>query len=73
MNEHSGGYIPLVFPNHCHSQAPLKSGWIIRPAFHTKRIMDKLKPYLITALIAILAVGLFSRFAPMKLKMFVNG
>ena len=35
--------------------------------------MDKLKPYLITALIAILAVGLFSRFAPMKLKMFVNG
>ena len=35
--------------------------------------MDKLKPYLITALIAIIAVGLFTRFAPAKLKSIVNG
>ena len=35
--------------------------------------MDKLKPYLITAIIAIIAVGLFSRFAPAGVKKLVNG
>lgn len=39
----------------------------------TKVMFDKIKPMLITALIAIVAVGVFSRFAPASLKKIVNG
>lgn len=35
--------------------------------------MSKLKPILITAVIAILAVALFNRFAPAQVKSAVNG
>ena len=36
-------------------------------------MLQKLKPFLITAIVAIVAVGLFSRFAPASLKKIVNG
>lgn len=38
-----------------------------------KNMFDKIKPILITAVIAIVAVGLFSRFAPTSVKKLVNG
>jgi uncharacterized membrane protein YqhA len=35
--------------------------------------MSKLKPFLITAVIAILAVALFNRFAPASVKSAIQG
>jgi hypothetical protein len=36
-------------------------------------MFDKIKPFLITAVVALIALGMFNRFAPMSLKKIVNG
>ena len=38
-----------------------------------KNMFDKIKPFLITAVVALIALGMFNRFAPMSLKKIVNG
>jgi hypothetical protein len=69
----SAGQNPGGLPETAPLHEPHRAGQL-RPASTPQlRMIDKIKPFLITALVAIVAVGLFNRFAPASVKKLIGG